>query len=230
MQRWGLNTYILDDAMKTSDSSNILRAIDELEKRVENAKQEYKAFINDANEAVKEARKYKIDVSDMLQLIATITGDKREWIMSKASCKDTLVKFQQEIQKAVDAAKGKSGKDIPHRAVKTDYKTDADVDETFKSINAEFTTDKWFANGDLKLSPTTRRGVNGDTYMDGRIRLTPDRLQRVKSALAKIGQGKSDTITDLEADAMATLWHEITHNRNVPGNMYTTSIQTDVME
>lgn len=101
---WGLNTYILDDAMKTPDSSNILRAIDELEKRVENAKQEYKAFINDANEAVKEARKYKIDVSDMLQLIATITGDKREWIMSKASCKDTLVKFQQEIQKAIDEA------------------------------------------------------------------------------------------------------------------------------
>ena len=29
---------------------------------------------------------------------------------------------------------------IFHRAVKTDYKTDADVDETFKSINAEFTT------------------------------------------------------------------------------------------
>lgn len=28
---WGLNTYILDDAMKTPDSSNILRAIDELE-------------------------------------------------------------------------------------------------------------------------------------------------------------------------------------------------------
>ena len=42
--------------------------------------------------------KYKIDVSDMLQLIATITGDKREWIMSKASCKDTLVKFQQETK------------------------------------------------------------------------------------------------------------------------------------
>lgn len=100
---WGLNTYILDDAMKTPDSSNILRAIDELEKRVENAKQEYKAFINDANEAVKEARKYKIDVSDMLQLIATITGDKREWIMSKASCKkalqDLLSKIEQEKPK-----------------------------------------------------------------------------------------------------------------------------------
>lgn len=227
---WGLNTYILDDAMKTPDSKNILAAMAELETRVFNAQKEYNQFIADATKAIQDARKYKIDISDMLQLVADITGDKREWILSKASCKDTLVKFQQEIQKAVDAAKGKSGKDIPHRAVKTDYKTDADVDETFKSINAEFTTDKWFANGDLKLSPTTRRGVNGDTYMDGRIRLTPDRLQRVKSALAKIGQGKSDTITDLEADAMATLWHEITHNRNVPGNMYITSTQTDVME
>lgn len=101
---WGLNTYILDDAMKTPDSSNILRAIDELEKRVENAKQEYKAFINDANEAVKEARKYKIDVSDMLQLIATITGDKREWIMSKASCKEMLDKLKKRIQDAIDGA------------------------------------------------------------------------------------------------------------------------------
>lgn len=101
---WGLNTYILDDAMKTPDSSNILRAIDELEKRVENAKQEYKAFINDANEAIKEARKYKIDVSDMLQLIATITGDKREWIMSKASCKEMLDKLKKRIQDAIDEA------------------------------------------------------------------------------------------------------------------------------
>lgn len=101
---WGLNTFILDDAMKTPDSSNILRAIDELGKRVENAKQEYKAFINDANEAVKEARKYKIDVSDMLQLIATITGDKREWIMSKASCKEMLDKLKKRIQNAIDEA------------------------------------------------------------------------------------------------------------------------------
>lgn len=101
---WGLNTYILDDAMKTPDSSNILRAIDELEKRVENAKQEYKAFINDANEAVKEARKYKIDVSDMLQLIATVTSDKREWIMTKASCKEMLDKLKKRIQDAIDEA------------------------------------------------------------------------------------------------------------------------------
>jgi hypothetical protein len=101
---WGLNTFILDDAMKTPDSSNILRAIDELGKRVENAKQEYKAFINDANEAIKEARTYKIDISDMLQLVADITGDKREWIMGKASCKEMLDKLKKRIQDAIDEA------------------------------------------------------------------------------------------------------------------------------
>lgn len=107
---WGLNTYILDDAMKTPDSSNILRAIDELEKRVENAKQEYKTFINDANEAVKEARKYKIDISDMLQLIADITGDKREWILSKASCKKALQDLLDKIQDAKGTPKAEPTK------------------------------------------------------------------------------------------------------------------------
>lgn len=130
---WGLNTYILDDAMKTPDSSNILRAIDELEKRVENAKQEYKAFINDANEAVKEARKYKIDVSDMLQLIATITGDKREWIMSKASCKEMLDKLKKRIQDAIDEA-NKSKADANSIIGKYDVSRADNEDEMEKSL------------------------------------------------------------------------------------------------
>lgn len=101
---WGLNTYILDDAMKTPDSKNILAAMAELETRVFNAQKEYNQFIADATKAIQDARKYKIDISDMLQLVADITGDKREWVMTKASCKDALIKFQQEIQKAVDEA------------------------------------------------------------------------------------------------------------------------------
>ena len=48
--------------------------------------------------------------------------------------------------------------------------------------------------------------------------------------MAKIGQGKSHEITFDEADGMATLWHEITHNRNIPGNCHRTTTQTDVME
>ena len=101
---WGLNTYILDDAMKTPDSKNILAAMAELETRVFNAQKEYNQFIADATKAIQDARKYKIDVTDMLELIATITSDKREWIMTKASCKEMLDKLKKRIQDAIDEA------------------------------------------------------------------------------------------------------------------------------
>lgn len=101
---WGLSTYILDDAMKTPDSKNILAAMAELETRVFNAQKEYNQFIADATKAIQDARKYKIDISDMLQLVADITGDKREWILSKASCKEMLDKLKKRIQDAIDEA------------------------------------------------------------------------------------------------------------------------------
>lgn len=219
---WGLNTYPLDEAMRNPDSRNILAKMAELETRCKDAEKEYKAFISDANKAIQEARKYKIDVLEMLNDIATITGDKREWIMGKASYKKAL----QELLEAINKALGVS----IHPAMKTSYTKDTDVDETLKQINAEFKTEKWFEHGDCVLTPTKKSGVNGFTYMDGRISLTPDRLKRVKSAMAKIGQGKASDISFEEADAMATFWHEITHNRNVPGNMFSTSTQIDVME
>lgn len=219
---WGLNTYPLDEAMRNPDSRNILAKMAELETRCKDAEKEYKAFISDANKAIQEARKYKIDVLEMLNDIATITGDKREWVMGKASYKKAL----QELLEAINKALGVS----IHPAMKTSYTKDTDVDETLKQINAEFKTEKWFEHGDCVLTPTKKSGVNGFTYMDGRISLTPDRLKRVKSAMAKIGQGKANDISFEEADAMATFWHEITHNRNVPGNMFSTSTQIDVME
>lgn len=119
--------------------------------------------------------------------------------------------------------------DKPHKALLKAYTTEAQVDKTFKEIN-DGLTEKWFENGDLKLGVETHRGNNGSTWMDGRTYLTTDRLARVKSALGKIGQGKSAEITELEADAMATFWHEITHNRNKRGNMYLTDTQRAFME
>ena len=82
----------------------------------------------------------------------------------------------------------------------------------------------------MKISITDKDDVNGFTYMDGRISLSRDRLDNVKIAIKKIGEEKSETITFSEADAMATLWHEITHNRNKPGNMKLTEEQVKVME
>lgn len=99
---WGLNTYPLDEAMRNPDSKNILAKMAELETRCLKAEKEYKTFISDANKAIQEARKYKVDVSEMLNDVATITGDKREWIMGKASFKKVL----QELLDKISSAKG----------------------------------------------------------------------------------------------------------------------------
>lgn len=99
---WGLNTYPLDEAMHNPDSKNILAKMAELEERCMNAEKEYNSFISDANKATQEARKYKIDVSEILNDIATITGDKREWVMGKASYKEAL----QNLLDKISSAKG----------------------------------------------------------------------------------------------------------------------------
>ncbi|UWH95577.1 MAG: minor capsid protein 2 [Bacteriophage sp.] len=221
-REWGLNTYILDDAMKNPDSVKILQAMEELEDRVKDAEKEYKQFIADATKAIQDAHKAKVDATDVEADLAAITADKREWVMGKTSIKKHLSDLQKAINDASDV--------VIHPAMKTSYTKDKDVDDTMKQINAEFKTERWFEHGDCVLTPTRKSGVNGFTYMDGRISLRPERVEYVKSAMAKIGQGKSNEITFEEADAMATFWHEITHNRNVPGNMWITSTQTDIME
>ncbi len=145
---WGLNTYPLDEAMRNPDSRNILAKMAELETRCKDAEKEYKAFISDANKAIQEARKYKIDVLEMLNDIATITGDKREWIMGKASYKEAL----QNLLDKIEQAKPKdtdpmedwySRSDVVKDIVKTENDTQIEtvlkitkgVDMTFKEAN-----------------------------------------------------------------------------------------------
>lgn len=223
---WGLSTYILDEAMRNPDSKNILAKMSELDDRCINAEREYKAFIKDANDAIREARKYKVDVSEMRTWISVLS-DKREWVMGKTRAKEVLQELADNTRKA-KAASGNG--DTPHKAIKASYINDSDLDDTFREINKDFTTERWFEHGDLRTKVTYSASCNGSTDMRGVINLRPERLKLVKTAMAKIGQGRSSEITFEEADAMATFWHEITHNRNVPGNCYRTDTQTDVME
>lgn len=218
---WGLNTYPLDTALAARSPKDVVFAISTLKDRVNDAMNELKVFIADVAATIKEARTNKVDSNDVFADLQAVKADKRDWLMGKAAMKQRLEDLKAKIKALLSPA---------HPAILSKYDTNAQVDTTFKTINSEFTTEKWFEHGDLALTPTRKRGVNGFTYMDGRISLTPDRLERVKSALSKIGSGKPKDITFEEADAMATFWHEITHNRNVPGNMRTTSTQTDVME
>lgn len=127
------------------------------------------------------------------------------------------------------AAVENASSDRPHPALKKKYTTEAEVDDTFKKINAGL-KEKWFENGDLQLGEETDPHNNGSTWMDGRLLLKKDRLDYVKSALGKIGSKRSADITADEADGMATFWHEITHNRNKRGNMKLTDTQRKYME
>ena len=97
------------------------------------------------------------------------------------------------------------------------------------SVISEIDKEKnWFARGFSKLEVTKKAGVNGSTDLDGRIWLKPDRMEKTISAINKLQKGEE--ITFDEADAVSTFWHEITHNRNKPGNMYRTKLQTRNME
>ena len=184
---------------------------------VEKAKADYTQAIADALARVAKCGG-SIDVAKLKALIAEKLTTERNALEVIKDIRSEIAKVEKEWNKKQNGV------------VKKVYTSNEDVNETFKYINDGLTTDKWFEHGDLRITPTTKRGVNGFTYMDGQISLKPERLANVKSALGKIGQGKSEDITFDEADAMATLWHEITHNRNKPGNVRRTATQTDVME
>lgn len=135
-----------------------------------------------------------------------------------------------KLQANIDRLKKEAEKKMPAYMRKT-FAATTDIDETMKSINATLAdANKWFQHGDCKIFVEKNIHNNGSTYMDGRIYLRQERIDRCKSALAKLGKGKAKDITEDEADAMATFWHEITHNRSIPGNMHTTATQSRYME
>lgn len=95
-------------------------------------------------------------------------------------------------------------------------------------INAREERRKWFERGFKKLEVTNKRGLNGATDMNGLIVLTQERMDGVLSGISKVRRGQEITVK--EADAMATLWHEITHNRSKAGNTRMNRTQTKFME
>lgn len=97
---WCLNTYILDSAMNTHDSKQILQAMSDLEDRVKAAEKEYKDYIRQAGQAIKDANSAKIDAMDVTNDLSTILGDKREWIMAKANIKKRLNELLDKISSA----------------------------------------------------------------------------------------------------------------------------------
>lgn len=144
---WGLNTFILDDAIQNRNPSGVVNAISVLHGRVDAVMQEYKNYIADATEAIKEARKVGIDITTMLDVIVKITGDKKEWVMAKTSFKEALQDLLDKIAKATPNtdpmedwySRSDVAKDIVKtendKQIETVLKITKGVDMTFKEAN-----------------------------------------------------------------------------------------------
>lgn len=148
--------------------------------------------------------------------------------------KNNLFRFNPGLEKTVFPSKhpyfsnlSAAEKEVLNQKVvdKFKIKDKKDLEEVFKTIDQD--TD-WFERGFKSLNVTRKRNTNGSTDLQGNIWLTKDRLDNAVSAMNKLQEGSN--ITHDEADAIATLWHEITHNRNKPGIFPKTNLQRRYME
>jgi len=86
----------------------------------------------------------------------------------------------------------------------------------------------WFVNPLKHIEKETNAKNNGSTNMKGTIYLKERILQDCIDSINNIKNGKENTFE--QERSMATLWHEITHNRNKPGLMVMTNLQRRFME
>lgn len=204
--KWGLNSALqsLNTAVSAKNVAEVQRYINDIQTQGNGAETEYNTYITDARKAISDAHTAKVDATDVESDLNGVTSDIQGWTTAKVIIKQRLSNLLAKL--------GVVG---INPAMKTDYKTNADVNDTMKQINTGL-VNKWFEHDDLDLVVETNPGNNGSTNLNGLIKLTQVRIDGVKSAMAKIGNGKWKDITESEADAMATFWHEITHNRNKP--------------
>lgn len=84
-------------------------------------------------------------------------------------------------------------------------------DKTLSAAIDGLKTD-WFRQGFKEIKAETNPNYNGSTDLNGTIKLTAEIRQQCISGLEKMRSGKE--CTKDEEKAIATLWHEITHNRH----------------
>lgn len=96
-----------------------------------------------------------------------------------------------------------------------------------KRLNA-IAGEDWFIRPLQKVLTEKNPHNNGSTDMNGTIWLNKIILKDCIDATNNLKNGKENTFN--QERSMATLWHEITHNRNKPGNMFITKPQRQYME
>lgn len=90
------------------------------------------------------------------------------------------------------------------------------------------TKNDWFVRPLEHIEKEKNSKNNGSTNMNGTIYLKETILQDCIDSINNIKNGKENSFE--QERSMATLWHEITHNRNKPGLMVMTNLQRRFME
>lgn len=133
--KWGLNTFILDQAMNTHDSRQILKAQAELETRCIEAEKEYNDYLTEARKAINDAHTAKIDATDVEGDVNAVSSDLRDWIMGKANIKDRLKGLWDKMKKMIAPTDDDALDDICNRAskIKVEYNDVKDLDKPLTS-------------------------------------------------------------------------------------------------
>ena len=98
---WGLNTYPIDEPLAKRDIPGIQKGIAEMQSRIARKQAEKDSFVSEANQAIKDAKKLKIDFTDVDNAVAMLTGgdvwDKRNWSMNENTFKTKLKALKDAI-------------------------------------------------------------------------------------------------------------------------------------
>lgn len=89
-----------------------------------------------------------------------------------------------------------------------EIKTATDLSKCVDNLNKS----DWFKQGFKEIKTITKKGVNGNTDRKGTIGLKKEIMDNCIAGFENIRNGKA--CTEDQERSIATLWHEITHNRH----------------
>jgi hypothetical protein len=213
---WGVSTEMLNVVRPNNDPVQLRRIIKALEDQITKHETNYYNLLGKIQSLIGKAEKLGVNGAQLkswsksLQNNPAIIGNPN----ITTSINTSIQSLESDIANAVlNQSKGAK------------IQTPEHVRDEIKTVG---TKEGWFEHGFDTLAVDKNRNNNGSTDMKGKISLAQDRLELCVSAMNKVKNGID--ITFNEADAMATLWHEITHNRNKQGNMFLSTLERRFME
>jgi len=194
---WGLNSYPIDEPLAKRDVPGINNGISEMKRRIAQVQGEREAFIADAKQAIRDAKKLKIDFKDVDNAVGKVKGgsvlDKRNWAMDGKvflaklkALKDAILRKQAGSYEPITTPTMKYVEPSPKQTNVEKWKEFCDaVERTFpethsmvrwvRSCRANGMQSEWSAQAYLKA------GKRYNTPEDRTVYATVNKLEELKA-------------------------------------------------